>query len=98
MKTKEEIVANRLPRYTDTSVAEFGKYILLSNFISYVHDFARLEKAEIRGQHRPMQTVTSADGITLVNFGMGSPNAASPSSSTRPRGSTCGNFGRFSRT
>jgi AMP nucleosidase len=76
MKTKDEIVTNWLPRYTDTPVGAFGKYILLTNFISYVHDFARLENAEIRGLHRPMQTVTSADGITLVNFGMGSPNAA----------------------
>jgi AMP nucleosidase len=76
MKTKEEIVTNWLPRYTDTPVEAFGKYILLTNFISYVHDFARMENAEIRGLHRPMQTVTSADGITLVNFGMGSPNAA----------------------
>ena len=76
MKTKEEIVTNWLPRYTDTPVEAFGKYILLTNFISYVHDFARMENAEIRGLQRPMQTVTSADGITLVNFGMGSPNAA----------------------
>jgi AMP nucleosidase len=76
MKTKQEIVTNWLPRYTDTPVREFGKYILLTNFISYVHAFARGEQAEIRGQHRPMQTVTSADGLTLVNFGMGSPNAA----------------------
>lgn len=76
MKTKEEIVTNWLPRYTDTPPSAFGKYILLTNFISYLHAFARLENANILGQHRPMQTVTSADGITLINFGMGSPNAA----------------------
>ena len=76
MKTKQEIVANWLPRYTDTPVDEFGKYILLTNFISYVHEFARMEKAEIRGEHRPMQTATSSDGITLINFGIGSPSAA----------------------
>jgi len=76
VRTKEEIVTNWLPRYTDTPVDKFGKYILLTNFISYVHEFARREQAEIRGLHRPMQTVTSADGITMVNFGMGSPNAA----------------------
>jgi AMP nucleosidase len=76
MKTKEEIVTNWLPRYTDTPVEEFGKHILLTNFISYVHDFARMENTEIRGLKRTMQTATTADGITLVNFGMGSPNAA----------------------
>ena len=62
MKTKKEIVTNWLPRYTDTPVEEFGKYILLTNFISYVHEFARIEQAELRGRHRPMQTVTSSDG------------------------------------
>ena len=76
MKTKDEIVGNWLPRYTDTPLGSFGKYILLTNFISYVDQFARTENAEIRGQARPMQTATSADGITIINFGMGSPNAA----------------------
>ena len=76
MKTKDEIVSNWLPRYTETPLDAFGKYILLTNFISYVDQFARTENAEIRGLARPMQTATSADGITIVNFGMGSPNAA----------------------
>ena len=75
MKTKEEIVANWLPRYTDTPLDAFGKYILLTNFLSYVDQFARTENAEVRGLLKPMQTATSADGITIVNFGMGSPNA-----------------------
>ena len=62
MKSKSEIVTNWLPRYTDTPLEEFGKYILLTNFISYVHAFARMEGADVRGLHRPMQTATSADG------------------------------------
>ena len=76
MKTKQEIVANWLPRYTDTPLDAFGSHILLTNFISYLTDFAQNENAEIRGLRRPMQTVTSSDGITLINFGIGSPNAA----------------------
>jgi AMP nucleosidase len=76
MKTKDEIVRNWLPRYTDTPLAGFGTHILLTNFISYVDEFARAEKAEIRGLLKPMQTATSADGVTIVNFGIGSPNAA----------------------
>ena len=71
-----EGVKTLVPRYTDTPVDEFGKYILLTNFISYVHEFARMEQAEIRGRARPMQTATSSDGITLINFGIGSPSAA----------------------
>jgi AMP nucleosidase len=35
MRTKEEIVQNWLPRYTDTPLKEFGKYILLVNFNGY---------------------------------------------------------------
>jgi AMP nucleosidase len=76
VKTKDEIVSNWLPRYTDTPLDAFGKHILLTNFISYVDQFARTENTEIRGLTRPMQTATSADGITIINFGMGSPNAA----------------------
>ena len=76
MRTKEDIVGNWLPRYTDTSLDGFGTHVLLTNFISYVEEFARTENAEIRGRLKPMQTAASADGITIVNFGMGSPNAA----------------------
>jgi AMP nucleosidase len=75
MKTKEEIVNNWLPRYTDTSLKDFGKYILLVNFEEYLHMFSAWYKAPIRGMEKPMANVT-AEGITLINFGMGSPNAA----------------------
>ena len=49
MKNKAEIVTNWLPRYTDTPLEEFGKYILLTNFDSYVQEFAKTENAEPRG-------------------------------------------------
>lgn len=75
MKTREEIVQNWLPRYTGTPLEEFGKYILLVNFSNYVQLFADMYGVEVRGQDKAMQTA-SADGITIVNFGMGSPNAA----------------------
>ncbi len=75
MKTKEEIVNNWLPRYTDTPLTDFGKYILLVNFEEYLHMFSAWYNAPIRGMEKPMPNVT-AEGITLINFGMGSPNAA----------------------
>ena len=75
MKTKEEIVANWLPRYTGTELDEFGKHILLVNFDAYLHMFAQWFHAPIRGEDKPMPNAT-ADGITLINFGMGSANAA----------------------
>lgn len=75
MKNKEEIVANWLPRYTGLPLDKFGKYILLTNFINYVKIFAEWHNAEIIGMDKPMQCATS-ENITIINFGMGSPTAA----------------------
>lgn len=75
MNTKEEIVANWLPRYTGRSLEDFGEYIILTNFIKYVEMFADKFNVEIIGKDRPMQSAT-ADKITIINFGMGSPTAA----------------------
>jgi AMP nucleosidase len=75
MKTKPAIVANWLPRYTGTPLRDFGKHILLVNFNNYVRMFAEWHNVPIRGEDRPMPNAT-ADGITIVNFGMGSAAAA----------------------
>jgi AMP nucleosidase len=75
MKTKEEIVNNWLPRYTGEKLENFGKYILLTNFSNYVKMFADWNGVEVIGEGRPMQCAT-ADNITIINFGMGSPGAA----------------------
>ncbi len=75
MKTKEEIVSNWLPRYTGTPLEEFRPYILLTNFHNYVEMFAERYGVEIRGVGKAMQTA-SAGQITIINFGMGSPVAA----------------------
>lgn len=75
MKSKEEIVQNWLPRYTGMPLKEFGKYILLTNFSNYVKLFAEWHGVDIYGQDKPMQCAT-ADGITIINFGMGSATAA----------------------
>jgi AMP nucleosidase len=75
MKTKDDIVKNWLPRYTGQSLENFGKYILLTNFSNYVKQFAEKTGAEIVGTDKPMQCAT-AEGITIINFGMGSPTAA----------------------
>jgi len=75
MKTKQEIVENWLPRYTGIKLEDFGKYILLTNFDNYVKKFAEWNNVEVVGQDRAMHSAT-AGGITIINFGMGSPNAA----------------------
>ena len=75
MKSKEEIVKNWLPRYTGEKLENFGKYILLTNFSNYVRFFAEWNGVEVIGIDKPMQCAT-ADGISIINFGMGSPTAA----------------------
>jgi AMP nucleosidase len=75
MKTKQEIVNNWLPRYTGLQLDEFGKYILLTNFHQYLEQFSEWYSVPVRGKTRPMPSVTAGD-ITIINFGMGSANAA----------------------
>lgn len=75
MKTKDEIVQNWLPRYTGTNVEDFSKYILLTNFNNYVRIFAEKYDVSINGIDRVMPNAT-ANGISIINFGMGSANAA----------------------
>ena len=75
MKTKAEIVQNWLPRYTGRPLEDFTPYVLLTNFSNYLKLFSEWYDVPIMGQDKPIQTVV-ADGITLINFGMGSPMAA----------------------
>ena len=75
MKSKEDIVKNWLPRYTGEKLENFGKYILLTNFSNYVHLFAEWHNVKVIGEDKPMQCATSGD-ISIINFGMGSPTAA----------------------
>lgn len=76
MKNKQDIITNWLPRYTGTQVENFGQYVLLTNFQSYLEDFAEMHNVEIMGLDKAMPSATAGD-ITMINFGMGSPNAAS---------------------
>lgn len=75
MKTKQEIVENWLSRYTRRPLEDFTPYILLTNFNKYVEIFADYYKTPVIGLDGNMPN-TSADGITIINFGMGSANAA----------------------
>ena len=75
MRTKQDIVENWLPRYTKRQLHEFTPYILLTNFQKYVEIFANHFNAPIIGLDANMPS-SSANGITIINFGMGSANAA----------------------
>ncbi len=75
MKTKQAIVDNWLPRYTGLALEEFGDYVLLTNFQHYVRLFADMTGASVRGEDKSMPSATHGN-ISIINFGMGSPNAA----------------------
>lgn len=76
LKTKEAIVDNWLPRYTGRPLGDFTGYIILTNFSKYLQMFSEWhDNAQIMGVDKPMQSVI-ADGITIINFGMGSALAA----------------------
>lgn len=75
MKSKSEIIENWLPRYTGREIQEFSEYIILVNFGDYVNRFANHHNVEIVGSDKAMPNA-QADGITIINFGMGSANAA----------------------
>ena len=89
MPNQLQIAKNWLPRYTGMPLDEFGDYILLTNFRNYLNSFAEMFDCDICGETRPMQAATNSDGLTIVNFGIGSPNAATIMdllSASQPRG------------
>ncbi len=75
MKSKEEIVKNWLFRYTGTHAEDMGKYIILVNFGQYVNLFAERFDVPVNGHDRVMPSATYED-MSIINFGMGSANAA----------------------
>ena len=84
-----QMAKNWLPRYTGMPLDKFGDYILLTNFQYYVTNFAEQFKCDLYGENRPMQTATNTSGLTIINFGMGSANAATIMdllSGCKPRG------------
>ncbi len=75
MKTKDDIVQDWLPRYTGNSLENFGEYILLTNFYSYIDLFSKWHHVPVVGPTSNMPNATH-NGVTIIDFGMGSPNAA----------------------
>jgi AMP nucleosidase len=74
--TKLELTRDWLPRYTGMPLEAFGEYVLLTNFHDYLVRFADKFECPIYGDDRPMQATTNQDGLTMINFGIGSANAA----------------------
>jgi AMP nucleosidase len=84
-----DIAKNWLPRYTGMPLDRFGDYILLTNFHNYLDRFVELFSCDIYGIGKPMQAATSSSGLSMINFGIGSANAATIMdllSARRPKG------------
>ena len=73
---RQQIARNWLQRYTGMPVDKFGDYILLTNFSYYVTQFAARFDVPVYGQGRPMQAASNDEGLSIINFGIGSANAA----------------------
>ena len=73
---RDKIAHDWLPRYTGMQPEMFGNHILLTNFSKYVDQFAERFNCKVHGKGLPMQAATNDDGLTIINFGIGSPNAA----------------------
>jgi len=89
MVSKLDLAKSWLPRYTGMPVDKFGDYILLTNFSNYLAKFAAQFNCDVYGDDRPMQAATNDAGLSIVKFGIGSPNAAiimDLLSARRPRG------------
>ncbi len=76
LQRKLEIAKDWLPRYTGTEIDDFGDYLLLTNFQNYVEKFAEKFNCNINGLNRPMPSATNSSGLSIINFGIGSANAA----------------------
>ena len=76
MDNKEKIKRDWLKRYTGTVPDEYGKWILLTNFQNYVEKFSEKFNVQVNGIGGPMTSATNEDGVSIINFGIGSANAA----------------------
>ncbi len=76
MPERLQIARNWLPRYTGMPLDHFGDYILLTNFRYHMDAFVERFGCERFGEGKPMQAATNDQGLSIVNFGIGSPNAA----------------------
>jgi AMP nucleosidase len=73
--TKQDIVSNWLPRYTGLALGDFKPYVLLTNFENYLDIFCQQTGATVPYKDKAMR-VAIAEDMVMINFGMGSPNAA----------------------
>ncbi len=76
MNEKDKLAFDWIKRYTGTDPKGFGDWILLTNFQNYVGKFSKKYNSMINGIGGPMTSSINNDGLSIINFGIGSANAA----------------------
>lgn len=74
MQRPDKIAHDALERYTDSSLSDFGKYIVLTNFANYVDSFASLANSKVQGFNWKVSHWKEKN-LSIIDFGIGSPVA-----------------------
>ena len=75
-KRKQKIARDILERYTGSSLRQFQKQIILTNFQYYIDRFAVLTGGKVTRGSAMSAVHSPKDGVSIINFSIGSPTAA----------------------
>ena len=75
-RAKQDIARSILERYTGSKMEMFQKRILLTNFDYYIQQFEKLTGAKTTYGTAMRASHSEKNGVSLVNFNIGSPTAA----------------------
>lgn len=73
---ERKIAQDSLERYSGSELAQFCPYLLLTNFRQYVHYFAESRQVPIHEGSMFRTAHSPKEGVTILDFKMGSPMAA----------------------
>lgn len=74
--SRDRVGISTLERYTGSSASEFQPFVLLTNFKLYVRSFSEATGQAVRKGSVMRACHSPADGISIVDFSVGSPTAA----------------------
>jgi len=75
-KRKQKIARDILERYTGSTLAQFQKQIILTNFQYYIDRFAVITGGTVTRGSAMSAVHSEKDGVSIINFSIGSPTAA----------------------
>ena len=75
-KRKQKIARDILERYTGSSLDQFQKQIILTNFQYYIDRFAVITSGTVTRGSAMSAVHSPKDGVSIINFSIGSPTAA----------------------